>query len=83
MATVVSEKETHEQETGAKTASVNIPQFLSEVRVEFQKITWPSKEQVSREFMSVLLLVVALTGIIFVIDRIFGTIANFFTGKLY
>ncbi len=83
MATIVSEKETHEQEPEAKVASVNIPQFLSEVRTEFLKITWPSKDQITREFISVVLLVVILTGIIFVIDKMFGTVADFFMGKLY
>ena len=83
MATIVSEKEIHEQETQGKAASANVTQFLREVKTEFLKITWPSKDQVTREFISVVLLVAILTGIIFVIDKIFGTIANFFTGRLY
>ena len=83
MATIVSEKETHEQEIEAKADSVNIPQFLGEVKTEFLKITWPSKDQVTREFISVVLLVAILTSIIFIIDKAFGVIANFFTGRLY
>ena len=63
--------------------SVNIVQFLKEVRVEFLKITWPSREQVTREFISVLLLVFVITGIIFLLDKTFEVIVNFFNGRLF
>jgi preprotein translocase subunit SecE len=63
--------------------SLNIVQFLQEVRSEFLKITWPSKDQVTREFFSVILLVFIITGIIFLLDKVFEFIVNFFNGRLY
>ena len=85
MASIVEEKEIQQQEDKAKVKAeaINIPQFLKEVRTEFVKITWPSKEQVTREFFSVILLVSVLTGIIFLLDKIFEIIVNFFTGRVY
>ena len=63
--------------------SVNIGQFLQEVRTEFLKISWPSREQVAREFFSVLFLVLILTGIIFLIDKAIEIATGFFSGRLY
>lgn len=59
----------------------NLMQFLKEVKVEFLKISWPSKAQATTEFFTVLLLVSVITGIIYVIDKVFGIILNFFTGR--
>ena len=64
----------------AKTEKLNIAEFLKEVRTEFLKISWPSKDQVTREFISVLILVSILTGVIFLIDKVFEVIVNFFRG---
>lgn len=59
---------------------VTIAQFLREVRTEFSKITWPSKDQTTREFFSVLILVSILTGIIFIIDKGLSMFLNLFSG---
>lgn len=83
MSAIVDEKEIKEESTEVKAEPVNPVEFLGEVRTEFTKITWPSREQVTREFFSVLILVSVLTGIIFILDKAFGFIVNFFTGKLY
>ena len=82
MATIVNEKEVQEEKPEVKTQSVNIVTFLSEVRTEFAKISWPSKEQVTKEFLSVIILVTIITGIIFIIDRGLSLVLNFFSGKL-
>ena len=82
MVTIVNEKETQIEKAEVKAASVNILTFLKEVRTEFLKISWPSKEQVSREFFSVILLVAVLAGIIFLIDRGLSLILNFFSGRV-
>ena len=79
----MSEKETIEQKAEEKVKSVNIGEFLKEVRSEFLKITWPSKDQTTREFISVLLLVALITGIIFVMDKVFKFVADFFRGGLF
>lgn len=75
------QKGSDEQSPTSKTT--NITQFLSEVKTEFLKISWPSKEQATREFFAVILLVFIITGIIFVIDRILGFVVNIFTGKAF
>lgn len=80
MSTIVNEKEIQEKEE-LKASSFSIPQFLDEVKTEFIKITWPSKDQVTREFVSVILLVAVLTGIILVIDKIFEFVVNIFSGR--
>jgi preprotein translocase SecE subunit len=42
--------------------------FLGEVWVEFKKITWPTRDQVFRETMSVLILVALLTLMVLAFD---------------
>lgn len=83
MSTAVNEREVQEEKALAKEPSFNLKQFMGEVREEFLKITWPSRQQVTREFFSVLLLVAALTGIIFIIDKVFKVVVDFFTGRLF
>ena len=83
MATIVNEKEIETEKAEVKSEPVSIGKFLQEVRTEFLKISWPSKDQVTREFFSVLLLVFAITSVIFLIDKIFGIIVNFFNGRLF
>ena len=58
-------------------------QFLKEVKTEFSKITWPTKEQASREFFAVLFLVFVITGIIFLIDKFFEIAIAFFSGRAF
>ena len=82
MVTTVNEKEVQQEEKAEiKVASFNLLTFFKEVRSEFLKISWPSKEQVTREFFSVILLVSILTGIIFIIDKTLGVIVSFFSGR--
>ena len=83
MATMVDTKETQEEKVNLEVSQVKPLDYLKEVREEFLKISWPSKEQVTREFLSVILLVAVLTGTIFTIDKIFEFITNFFTGRLF
>ncbi len=83
MATIVNEKEVIEEKAEAVSQSFNPIEFLKEVKTEFLKITWPSREQVTREFISVILLVFVITGIIFLLDKIFEAIVNFFNGRLF
>ncbi|MBI3590521.1 MAG: preprotein translocase subunit SecE [Candidatus Melainabacteria bacterium] len=82
MVTIVNEKETQVEKAEIKAEPVNILTFLKEVRTEFLKISWPSREQVSREFFSVILLVTILAGIIFLIDRGLSLVLNFFNGRV-
>lgn len=83
MSTVVNEKEIQKEEKAETiTSAVKPTEFLQEVKEEFLKITWPSREQVTREFVAVMLLVGVLTGIIFIFDKVIGYISNFFIGRL-
>ncbi|OGI08962.1 MAG: preprotein translocase subunit SecE [Candidatus Melainabacteria bacterium RIFCSPLOWO2_02_FULL_35_15] len=83
MSTIVNEKEIIEERASTTAEPFNLMKFLREVRVEFVKITWPSREQVTREFFSVLLLVFVIAGIIFLLDKVFEFIVNFFNGRLF
>lgn len=83
MAITVNEKETLVEEKAEIKKPLKLTEYLKEVREEFLKIVWPSKDQVTREFFAVILLVLVLTGIIFLIDKVFGIILNFFTGRAF
>lgn len=61
----------------------NLREFLKEVKTEFLKISWPSRHQVANEFFSVLVLVSILTGIIFLLDKVYDIAVNFITGRLF
>ena len=76
-------KPSPETESKEDAKSVNMGQFLKEVRTEFSKISWPSREQVAREFFSVLFLVCMLTGIIFLIDKTIDVLTGVFSGRPY
>lgn|GEM_PF-970853 len=52
--------------------------FLSDVRAEFKKITWPTRQQVVSETGVVLFVVFFLTAFITFLDWIFSLIANRF-----
>ena len=84
MATIVGEKELKETqgENVEIKSTLNLREFLQEVREEFIKITWPSREQVTREFFAVVILVFVITSVIFLLDKVFGIMVNFFTGRL-
>jgi preprotein translocase subunit SecE len=47
-------------------------QYLREVRGELRKVAWPTKEEVVRYSVIVLITVVALTAFIFALDWAFG-----------
>lgn len=50
----------------------DIRQFLKEVYIEFQKITWPDRAQVIRETYSVLFLVTVITLMVLAFDWAIG-----------
>ena len=84
MTTLVNEKEIQQEEkVEVKAPSTTPVTYFKEVREEFSKISWPSREQVTREFFSVILLVSVLTLVIFMIDKILGTTLDFFSGRLF
>lgn len=50
----------------------DIRQFLKEVLIEFQKITWPERAQVIRETYSVIFLVTVITLMVLGFDWVLG-----------
>lgn len=74
-----------ESENGqeGKEEAFNLIEFVKEVKSEFTKISWPSKAQITNEFFSVLILVSAITGIIFLIDKVFNLAVKFLTGRMF
>ncbi|HEY9777336.1 MAG TPA: preprotein translocase subunit SecE [Planktothrix sp.] len=48
-------------------------QFMGEVVIEFKKVTWPTKDEVFRETMSVLVLVALLTVMVLAFDWVVAT----------
>jgi|GEM_PF-1394834 len=46
----------------------SLPEYISGVKSEFQHIEWPSRQQVYKEFFTVIVIVAIITAAIFVID---------------
>ncbi len=61
----------------ANTQKFNLIQFLREVRQEFSRISWPTRPQVVRESLIVLLVVVIITLLVFLFDVLFNILFNF------
>ena len=47
-------------------------QFITEVRTEFRKVTWPSQKEAMAGTIGVLVVVFVLTGALSVVDLILG-----------
>lgn len=47
-------------------------EFVREVRAELRKVSWPSRQEVLRYSMIVLVALVVFTGLVFVLDILFG-----------
>lgn len=45
-----------------------LPEYIEGVKTEFKRIEWPSKEQLGKEFVSVVMIVAIISAIIYVID---------------
>jgi preprotein translocase subunit SecE len=50
----------------------SVPEYLQEVRGELRKVAWPTKEEVARYSVIVLITVVVLTTFIFLLDYAFA-----------
>jgi preprotein translocase subunit SecE len=49
-------------------------QFLSEVRTEFRKVTWPSQKEAVAGTVGVLVIVAVITGVLSVMDLVLGQV---------
>jgi preprotein translocase subunit SecE len=54
-------------------------QFLREVRAELKKVAWPSRSELVQSTLMVLVILVALMGIIYVMDLVFAQAATLLT----
>lgn len=52
---------------------MNLIQYFRDARAELARVTWPTRQQVLEGTQAVLIFVVALTLIVFFMDRVFGT----------
>ncbi|MDB5045341.1 MAG: preprotein translocase subunit SecE [Deinococcus sp.] len=51
---------------------MNLIQYFRDARAELSRVTWPTRQQVLEGTQAVLIFVVALTLIVFIMDRVFG-----------
>jgi preprotein translocase subunit SecE len=53
---------------GARRDRLKIRQFLREVQIELRRVIWPTRQEVITYSIVVLVVVVILTGVVFVMD---------------
>ena len=54
--------------------------FLNEVRVEMQKVTWPSRNEIMSYTVVVLVTVLILSVVIWAADNVLGRVLKLFFG---
>jgi preprotein translocase subunit SecE len=54
----------------------NANTFLQETREEFDKVVWPSRQQLISESVAVVLMVILSTTLIYLVDNFFGWAAR-------
>ena len=59
----------------------SLPEYIEGVKSEFKHIEWPSKQQLYKEFFTVIVIVAAIAAIIFVIDLGLDSLIKPLTGK--
>lgn len=64
--------ETTEKDT--EKSSFSIASFFSETKVELQKVTWPTKQELISNTVVVLIAVVLCAGLIWIIDYFFSVV---------
>jgi preprotein translocase subunit SecE len=57
---------------GSKEARTSPPQFLREVRGELRKVAWPTRDEVVKYSIIVLITIVVMTTMIALLDYAFG-----------
>lgn len=61
---------------GPKKQRVTVSQFLTEVRAEMKKVTWPTRDEVVSYTIVVLVTVVLMGGLIYGADALFIWLVN-------
>ena len=57
-----------------------LPDYLKGVVHEFKKIDWPSREEVLREFLNVIIIVAIITVMVYGFDIVFERFFDLFKG---
>ena len=61
---------------GPKKQRVTVSQFLTEVRAEMRKVTWPTRDEVISYTIVVLITVVIMGGLVYFADIIFTKLVD-------
>jgi preprotein translocase subunit SecE len=56
-------------------------QFIKDVRVEFTKVSWPSREELIQSTMVVMVVSLIVAAFIGVVDRILSVSITYFLGR--
>lgn len=64
------------KKSGPKKQRVTVSQFLTEVRAEMKKVTWPSRDEVVSYTIVVLVTVVLMGGIVYFADILFTKLVD-------
>lgn len=64
------------KETVAPSAKADLLTFLQDVRAELKKVIWPTRQQLISESLAVILMVVAATLMIYLVDSLFAWLAR-------
>ena len=52
-------------------------QFLIEVRTEFRKITWPTRQEATAGTIGVLVVIALITAVLSLVDLVLGQVMRF------
>jgi preprotein translocase subunit SecE len=63
---------------GPKKQRVTVSQFLTEVRAEMKKVTWPTRDEVVSYTLVVLATVVIMGGLVYFADILFTKLVEIF-----
>lgn len=61
---------------GPKKQRVTVTQFLTEVRAEMKKVTWPTRDEVVSYTIVVLITVVLIGGLVYIADITFTKLVD-------
>ncbi|MCH2228343.1 MAG: preprotein translocase subunit SecE [Candidatus Caenarcaniphilales bacterium] len=59
-----------------------LPEYAKGVVFEFKKITWPTRDQVTQEFINVIIIVAIISVMVYLFDLGFDNIFTLFKGAL-
>lgn len=59
-----------------------LPEYVRGVSYEFKKITWPTRNQVTNEFINVIIIVAIISVMVFAFDIGFDNLFSLFKGAI-